>query len=111
MKYEIINPSDLCFITSEDPILAKIACAILGKGFYGLRSETGEIAMPTFASMEESTGMTTTELGAYINGHVTELAQVFRSFEYKTKRTSLNDIGGYAKSLADTLEEKEGNNA
>lgn len=107
MKYEIINPSDICFITSDDPALAKVACAVLGKGFYGLRAETGEIIMPIFSSLEASTGMTTPELGAYINGHVSELAQVFRSFEYETERTSLNDIGGYAKSLADALEGKE----
>ena len=63
--------------------------------------------MPVFSSLERSTGMTTPELGAYINGHVAELAKVFRSFEYETERTSLNDIGGYAKSLADALDGKE----
>ena len=35
MKYEIINPSDKCFITAHDERLAKIACAVLGQGWYG----------------------------------------------------------------------------
>ena len=108
MKYEIINPSDKCYITADDPVLAKIACAVLGKRLYGLRSETGETTMYPFDSLAKSTGMKTADLSAYINEHVLELAKVFRSLEYETERTSFNDIGGYSESLADAIEKKGG---
>lgn len=107
MRYEIINPSDKCYITAEDPVLAKIACAALGGGWYGLKAETGETIIHPLESMEENTGMRTEELTSYINEHVPEIIRVFRSFEYDVDRTSLNDIGGLAARLADFLENKK----
>lgn len=44
MKYEIINPSDKCFITSDDERLAEIVCVMLGNGSYGLKDENGNIS-------------------------------------------------------------------
>ena len=107
MRYEIINPSDKCYITAEDPVLAKIACCALGRGWYGLKAETGEVIIYPLESLEKNTGMRTEELTAYLTEHAQEIVQVFRSFEYETERTSMNDIGGYAARLADALENKK----
>lgn len=108
MRYEIINPSDKCYITAEDPVLAKIACCVLGGGWYGLKAETGETIIHPLESLEENTGMRTEELTAYLNEHTLEIVRVYRSFEYgSAERTSMNDIGGLAERLADALENKK----
>ena len=64
MKYEIVNPSDKCYISSENEKVAKFACLIIGNGKYGLKNaETGkayylftfsELAMREFCKSSES---------------------------------------------------------
>ncbi len=41
MIYEIINPSDACTIEHDDPIVASLACLLLGHGMYGLEGQDG----------------------------------------------------------------------
>lgn len=49
MIYELINPSDMMTIESEDPRVAQVVCMLLGRGKLGLDPEEGEIDMPMFA--------------------------------------------------------------
>lgn len=104
MKYEIINPSDKCYIYAEDVRLAKVACALLGGGWYGLKDEQGEAVMNVFEAIDESIGVPVDQLKEFTNGHAAELAVVFRSFEYAGERTSLNHIGKKAESYAVAFE-------
>ena len=107
MKYEIINPSDECFIYADDERLAKIACAILGNGWYGLvNEENGETVLPVLEDLKSSVGMNDDELKKFIADNRMELANVFLSFVYPHERTSCNDIGGRAKYIGDQLMKK-----
>lgn len=108
-KYEIINPSDECFIYADDVRLAKIACAYLGSGYYGLRDENGEAIMHPFEDIETATEMKESEIKKFIDDNKIALAKVFRSFEYKGERTSLNNIGARAEQIAEAMEGGQNN--
>lgn len=108
-KYEIINPSDKCFIYAEDVRLAKIVCILLGQGWYGLKDENGEQVMGVFETFGSALEIEEAKAGQFIAEHKKELAKVFRSFEYAGERTSLNNIGERAENYAIQLERlKEG---
>ena len=53
MKYEIINPSDKCFITSDDERLAEIVCVMLGNGSYGLKDENGNTVLCVLEPLDQ----------------------------------------------------------
>ena len=106
-KYEIINPSDKCFIYAEDVRLAKIAGILLGQGFYGLKDQNGQRVLGVFETFGEALEMEESKVGQFIAEHKNELAKVFRSFEYAGERTSLNNIGERAENYAVQLEKLE----
>lgn len=111
MRYEIINPSDKCYIYSDDVRLAKIACALLGNGLYGLKDETGETVLFPFEPVDVATGLVgKDELSKFIDDNIKELAKVFRSFKYDGERTSLNNIGARAEGFASVFEKEEARN-
>jgi hypothetical protein len=41
MIYEIINPSDACTIEHDEPVIASLACLLLGHGMYALKGQDG----------------------------------------------------------------------
>ena len=110
MKYEIINPSDKCFIYADDVRLAKIVCSVLGEGIYGLKDETGESVMYVFEPIDEALSMNIEDIKKFINDNVSELSKVFLSLEYQDERTSLNNIkeraDHYGKALAAQASER-----
>lgn len=99
MRYEIINPSDKCYIHADDVRLAQIAAIYLGGGMYGLEDETGLPVLHIFQGAE-ALGMSDEETAAYMQSHWEDLAKVFESFEYAGERTSMNNIGAKAEKLA-----------
>ena len=99
MKYEIINPSDQCYIYAEDVRLAQIAGLYLGNGMYGLSNENGEMALHIFEG-SEVLNMNDDEISKFITENSSALAAVFESFEYARERTSLNNIGEKAERFA-----------
>lgn len=104
-KYEIINPSDKCFISSENREIARACGNILGNGFYGLvEVDTGETALRIFESPFEDEK----EYQEFIDRNRIRLAECFESFEYAGECTSLNDIQKSALSLANALRNREG---
>lgn len=99
MRYEILNPSDKCYIHADDVRLAQIAAIYLGNGMYGLEDETGNTVLHIFQGAEVL-GMSDAERKDFISSHWEDLANVFESFEYAGERSSLNNIGAKAEKLA-----------
>lgn len=107
MRYEIINPSDKCYIYADDVQLAKVACALLGSGWYGLKDEDDEPVMHILESLDDALGMSEQELLLFIDNNKKELVKVLRSFEYESERTSMTDIGARAAMFANALDKEE----
>lgn len=106
MKYEIINPSDRCFISAEDVRFAKIAGIMLGNGLYGLQDENGETVLHIFESFEGALGLDSDQVREFIYGNAEKMAEVFESFEYAGERTSLNNIEAKAQGIAKLIRQK-----
>lgn len=109
MKYEIINPSDKCFISSENEKVACFCNLLIGNGKYALRREDG-----TTADSIHIFGYSTAKLNEDYEGdfqkfsdnNLVEIIECFKSFEYAGERTSLNNIGAMAEHLQKQFEKK-----
>ena len=99
MRYEIINPSDKCYIYAEDVRIARIVCVLLGNGMYGLVDEQGNVVMHVFEELD----IPQEKISDFVNQYAAEIASVLESFEYEGERTSLNNIGRRASVLADAF--------
>lgn len=137
MILEIINPSDKYTIESEDWDVACVTGLILGKGQYGLREIDGDHEMPLFlfggleewveeefgkpledfmASVDKIeianclNGILIGDRGDYMHGlgdKTGDEASAFWEEWHDRKRSSLNDIGAYARNYAAKLYEME----
>lgn len=108
-EYEIINPSDKCFLTGAGEPLAA-ACLFLGRGRYALRDKAGNEGCPLFLFgghdvwWQETFGRT---FDAYMNTKpYNEIAVVLETFRYDGQRSSLKNIGKAAKTTARSLRAK-----
>ena len=114
MEYEIINPSDPYRMTADRLDTAAVAICLLGDGKYAAkpRSDGEEVPMFLFTSPDpwfvERFGMNYADTANKIIEHRNEeLAAVFDSVTLeRTERSSLNDIGGRAKALAQAVRRK-----
>lgn len=107
--YEIINPSDKYHITGEEK-LCQVATLWLGMGKYGLRNiETDAIVLPIFllGGADEWAEKNVGDLGRYIQANKAALANVLDTVRIPggRERSSMNDIGSRAKSMAAKLRE------
>lgn len=116
MKYEIINPSDKCFMTCDDEKIVSAAVIFLGKGAFGCKSiELEPKSLPTLfifggdynATWKDRFGVTFDEFMGTPDVYK-KLAECFKTFEYAVSRTSLNDIGSAAKWLEESCVKKAG---
>jgi len=132
MIYEVINPSDPVTFETDDLDVARAACLLLGEGAYGLKDENGDTALPIFLFAEgsyekwsEKSGFDLDKIMKKKRLQVAECldsACVAKMCERKAilaavgphgkeairrysdeRRSSLNDICGYAAELADKL--------
>lgn len=108
MKYEIINPSDKCFIEAESDTVAALVGNALGNGYYGVRDENGKAVLHIMQSVSEAVNMTEDELSAFIDSHHREIRKAFESFRYASERTSLNNIEARAQAYARAFLSKYG---
>ena len=84
MIYEIINPSDMVTIESDNLIPAGIACWMLSSG-YGLHDENGDTVWPIviFGGQDEwLIDHDITDLGEYIKENAIEIANILESAMY-----------------------------
>lgn len=109
MKYEIINPSDKCYITSDNEKVACFCNLLLGEGMYGLQREDGTDADNIHFEYTEEALNADYEgnFGQFCKNHAKEIAECFKSFEYAGERTSLNNIGERAEYFAKKFAEVE----
>lgn len=112
MKFEIINPSDKCFMTANDLLIAAVAICILSEGRYGLDGvdESKGIDVPMFMfgghdewfknnfnlNFAESCQVVATE-------RKPQLIAALESIEYESERGSMNNIKQRAFDLAQSL--------
>lgn len=104
MRYELINPSDKCFFVADTDDVAKVIGLLLGGSFYGVRDENNKCILSPFEDFDEE------EFRKITDKYKIEIIVALESFYYDGERTSVNDIGASAKSLAKRLRELEGKN-
>jgi hypothetical protein len=133
MIYEIVNPSDPITIEADDLVIAQVATIILGRGRYGLTDESGNEVLPLFLFggfdqwakknqfdvdkiMKERWAEiadcleTTVVVGiserrailAAVGSHGKEAIERFND----ERRSSMNDISGYAHKIAERIREQ-----
>ena len=110
-KYEIINPSDKCYISSENKQVAKFCCMLLGEGKYGLENaETGADVFPIYLfgiSEQVIIEEFGESLADFLKHNKKDIIECLDTFEYASERTSLNNIGARAKLYHDKLLKSE----
>jgi len=110
MRFEIINPSDKAFCEASDYKTACIAITTFSQGKYGLKQcdGDGDFKMPPIffsgvgwfvIQFSESFEKICDEIDRK------EVINVLRSIQLEGERTSLNDIVGIAKVVANEIEE------
>ena len=105
MKYEIINPSDECYIESENETVACFCTLLLGKGKYGLNNDNDETILPVLLGyVDEWAENHIGDVETFMDEHIDEIIQCLRSVEYARERTSMNNIQGLAFAYADSIE-------
>lgn len=98
-QFEIINPSDECYVYSEDPLVAAAAVCILGGGAYPMKEVGSSFEMPLFLFSDaddwwkEKAKMTFKQ---YMENNKKQIAQCLGTFKYPHERTSMNNIGARA---------------
>ena len=83
--YEIINPSDQCYISAADPLAAKVSIMLLSRGAYALKDKDGETVLPMvrfsgYKEWLESEGIS--NLQGYVDKHYGDMAKALRTVTY-----------------------------
>ena len=120
MKFEIINPSDACTMYAPDLEVAAVAVSFLGDGKYpleGLDDAAGQ-GVPAFLFgghdewFSSKFGMSFQDTAEHVLNHRNEeLATTLDSVTLRHTRSSMNDIAGRARSLAQAVRRKVSSNA
>ena len=112
MKYEIINPSDECYIESENETVACFCTLLLGNGMYALNNDNDETILPVLVGYDadEWEENHIGDVEKFISEHIDEIIQCLRSVEYARERTSMNNIRGLAFAYADSIEKHKNDN-
>lgn len=107
-RYEIINPSDECYLSGNDLEAVCAAGLMLGKGKYGINEVDGDEAMPIFlfgGHDEWWQGKFGHVFADYfVEKNYAAVAAVLKTFRYASTRSSMNNIGKAAKANAKALE-------
>lgn len=109
MKFEIGNPSDRCYLESDDEKIASACILFLGNGQYFCKNvETDESIAGAFFALGgdvEETWKHFHGIGfeEFISKPETKrkMADCFASFRYSCGRSSMNNIGKRAKEFAE----------
>lgn len=116
MRFDLVNPSDPYTLEADDLEVAAVACCLLGNGKYGLTG-LGEDAgqdVPVFLLgghdewFVKKFGMDYETTATHCLEHRNDdLARAFESVKLgRAERSSLNDIGGKARDIAQAIRRK-----
>lgn len=113
MRQEIINPSDHATIDTTDRLSAALAVTVIGSGRYSIRSnedENDSLNMPMFlfGGVDE---WFMSEFGVTFEDALSQVdrikvAEALESIQLSGERSSMNDIVGRAKSMAEAIREE-----
>jgi hypothetical protein len=100
MKYEIINPSDLCYMTSDSEKVAIAACLFFSQGNYGLKDESDSTVCPILRFYDEAgtdeflteTYGSAKSFSEFIGINYAPMADALESVSLPSERTSMNEI-------------------
>lgn len=120
MKFELANPSDKIYLEGDDFEVVAIAVVAVGHGQYpafeidenGNEIDEGaSVPFFLFGGLDEwfneKFGVCAEECVKRVKKEkLRQLIDALRSFRCVGARTSMNDICGYAHSIADALEEE-----
>jgi hypothetical protein len=107
MIFEIINPSDKAYITSDNFEVACVAVCVLGNGHYGLHEVDGEKRMPPFLFrhpdefFKDNFGKTFEE--SLKSTDKAKISAALKTVHLDGERTSLNNIVKTARAYAKAL--------
>lgn len=107
MEYEIANPSDMCFVSHDEPAVVAATVTLLGNGMYPCGK------LPTLymfggdpdTQFKEQFGVTLKEM-VEDKEYCRKIADCFDSFRYASERSSMNNIGERAKQFAGAFKKK-----
>ena len=108
-KYEIINPSDKCFISSDNEKIAQFCCLFVGNGKYGLKDmNTGKTVLDLliFGGAKEFIKKAFGDAKQFLTDNVDDVIKCCDSFEYSGVRTSLNNIEAQFKWFRDEVQKQ-----
>ena len=99
MRYEIINPSDQCFVTTDDDRIACVVGLLLGNGAYGMGDDADRVVLPIIFNGWRGWFAETFGEGIepFMLANAGKIADCLSTFEYARERSSLNNIGAAAK--------------
>ena len=116
MKFNLVNPSDPYTLEADDLQVAAVACCLLGNGKYGLTGLGDDAGqdVPIFLLgghdewFEETFGMDYETTATHALSHRNDaLARAFESVTLgREERSSINDIGGKARDIAQAIRRK-----
>lgn len=107
MKLEIINPSDECYLDTDDIEAAAFATMVIGRGAYGLRDESGKHYCPIMIFGGDVNTEWNANFGHDFDKYTLDTAEDYdrtaaamETFTMPRERSSLNDIGEAFKRYA-----------
>lgn len=106
-EYEILNPSDRCYITTDDDRIACVVGLPLGNGRYGMRHADGRMVLPILFNSWHSwfSYKFGEDMQPFMLANAAKVANALSTFRYAGERSSLNDIGRLAAANAQWLRE------
>lgn len=116
MKFDLVNPCDPYTMEADDLQVAAVACCLLGNGKYaltGLGDDAGQ-DVPVFLIgghdewFVQKFGMNYEDTATHALNHRNDaLARAFESVTLgREERSSMNDIGGKARDIAQAIRRK-----
>jgi hypothetical protein len=101
MKLEIKNPSDKCFLNSEDIEACSFATLMISNGKFALTDEEGKLVLPLFmfSGMESINKFWIENYGHSLDEFLKNpemkkrVSEACKTFFYDGERTSLTNIG------------------
>jgi hypothetical protein len=111
-EYEISNPSDECYVSADEDIVASAAITLLGNGAYPCKSKDGR-SLPSLFIFGGDVDLTYKDrFGISFSDYLSvpenliKAAECLEKFRYARERTSMNNIGKAAAALAVNLRKR-----